>query len=92
MISVKNVVKKFGDKTVLKDVDLEVQDGEVVVLIGRSGSGKTTLLRMMNALELPTSGTVTVDGLTYDSNNRKSQIEVRKSQEWCSRTSSCSRI
>lgn len=78
MISVKNVVKKFGDKTVLKDVDLEVQDGEVVVLIGRSGSGKTTLLRMMNALELPTSGTVTVDGLTYDSNNRKSQIEVRK--------------
>lgn len=78
MISVKNVVKKFGDKTVLKDVDLEVQDGEVVVLIGQSGSGKTTLLRMMNALELPTSGTVTVDGLTYDSNNRKSQIEVRK--------------
>ncbi|MDJ1087988.1 amino acid ABC transporter ATP-binding protein [Macrococcoides caseolyticum] len=78
MISVKNVVKKFGDKTVLKDVDLEVQDGEVVVLIGRSGSGKTTLLRMMNALELPTSGTVTVDGLTYDNNNRKSQIEVRK--------------
>nr|WP_133433161.1 amino acid ABC transporter ATP-binding protein [Macrococcus caseolyticus]TDM16791.1 amino acid ABC transporter ATP-binding protein [Macrococcus caseolyticus]VUC72088.1 amino acid ABC transporter, ATP-binding protein [Macrococcus caseolyticus] len=78
MISVKNVVKKYGDKTVLKDVDLEVQDGEVVVLIGRSGSGKTTLLRMMNALELPTSGTVTVDGLTYDSNNRKSQIEVRK--------------
>lgn len=78
MISVKNVVKKFGDKTVLKDVDLEVQDGEVVVLIGRSGSGKTTLLRMMNALELPTSGTVTVDGLTYDSNNRKSQIEVGK--------------
>ncbi|QQB06424.1 amino acid ABC transporter ATP-binding protein [Macrococcoides caseolyticum] len=78
MISVKNVVKKFGDKIVLKDVDLEVQDGEVVVLIGRSGSGKTTLLRMMNALELPTSGTVTVDGLTYDSNNRKSQIEVRK--------------
>lgn len=78
MISVKNVVKKFGDKTVLKDVDLEIQDGEVVVLIGRSGSGKTTLLRMMNALELPTSGTVTVDGLTYDNNNRKSQIEVRK--------------
>lgn len=78
MISVKNVVKKFGDNTVLKDVDLEVQDGEVVVLIGRSGSGKTTLLRMMNALELPTSGTVTVDGLTYDNNNCKSQIEVRK--------------
>lgn len=78
MISIQNLVKKFGEKTVLKDIDLEVANGEVVVLIGRSGSGKTTLLRTMNALEIPTSGTVTVDGVTYTANDKKSQIAVRK--------------
>ncbi|MBC9873628.1 amino acid ABC transporter ATP-binding protein [Macrococcoides bohemicum] len=78
MISIQNLVKKFGEKTVLKDIDLEVANGEVVVLIGRSGSGKTTLLRTMNALEIPTSGTVTVDGVSYTANNKKSQIAVRK--------------
>lgn len=78
MISIQNLVKKFGEKTVLKDIDLEVADGEVVVLIGRSGSGKTTLLRTMNALEIPTSGTVTVDGVSYTANDKKSQIAVRK--------------
>lgn len=78
MISIQALTKQFGDKTVLKGIDLEVANGEVVVLIGRSGSGKTTLLRTINALELPTSGTVTVDGLSYSSNNKKSQINVRQ--------------
>lgn len=78
MISIQDVSKSFGDKQVLKDIDLEVADGDVVVLIGRSGSGKTTLLRMLNALELPTTGTITVDGVTYANNSKKSQIEVRK--------------
>ena len=78
MISIQALTKQFGDKPVLKGIDLEVANGEVVVLIGRSGSGKTTLLRTMNALELPTSGTVTVDGLSYSSNNKKSQINVRQ--------------
>ncbi|TDM04570.1 amino acid ABC transporter ATP-binding protein [Macrococcus carouselicus] len=78
MIEMRDIHKSFGDKAVIKGVDLEVRDGEVVVLIGRSGSGKTTLLRMMNALELPTSGTVTVDGLTYSSSNKRSQIAVRQ--------------
>lgn len=78
MISVRNAVKTFGTKTVIQNVDLDVKNGEVVVLIGRSGSGKTTLLRMLNALELPTSGTITVDGLTYKNDDRKSQIAVRQ--------------
>lgn len=46
----------------IKGIDLTVDKGEVVTLIGRSGSGKTTLLRMMNALEIPTDGTVYVNG------------------------------
>lgn len=78
MISIQNLVKKFGNKTVLKDIDLEIENGEVVVLIGRSGSGKTTLLRTMNALEIPTSGTVTVDGVSYIADDKRSQVAVRK--------------
>ncbi|KAA1038404.1 amino acid ABC transporter ATP-binding protein [Macrococcus equipercicus] len=78
MIELNNIYKSFGDKDVIKGVNLTVDDGEVVVLIGRSGSGKTTLLRMINALELPTSGQVIVDGTSYSNNNRRSQIAVRK--------------
>ncbi|MEJ7167677.1 ATP-binding cassette domain-containing protein, partial [Staphylococcus capitis] len=48
----------------IKGIDLKVDKGEVVTLVGRSGSGKTTLLRMMNALEIPTEGTVYVNGKT----------------------------
>ncbi|GGB02852.1 amino acid ABC transporter ATP-binding protein [Macrococcus hajekii] len=78
MIEMRDIRKSFGDKEVIKGIDLDVGDGEVVVLIGRSGSGKTTLLRMMNALELPTVGTVTVDGISYTNNSKKSQIAVRR--------------
>lgn len=78
MIELNNIHKSFGDKEVIKGVDLTVENGEVVVLIGRSGSGKTTLLRMINALELPTSGQVTVDGASYSNTNKRSQIAVRK--------------
>lgn len=49
-----------------------------MTLIGRSGSGKTTLLRMINALEIPTEGTVYVNGMTYNAKDKKSQIKVRQ--------------
>ena len=78
MISLQNIKKVFNNQTVIKGVDLEVAEGEVLSLIGRSGSGKTTLLRMMNALEIPTEGTVYVNGLTYTAADKKAQIEVRK--------------
>lgn len=58
MIKVNKLCKAFGKKEVLTNVDLEIQAGEVVVIIGPSGSGKSTLLRTLNALELPTSGSV----------------------------------
>ncbi|MDQ6598413.1 amino acid ABC transporter ATP-binding protein [Bacillus salipaludis] len=62
MISCKKVVKSFGDLEVLKGVDLDVSQGEVVVIIGPSGSGKSTFLRCMNHLETINSGSITVKG------------------------------
>jgi ABC-type polar amino acid transport system ATPase subunit len=64
LISVSNMSKKFGDKTVLEDASLTVAKGEIVCVIGRSGSGKSTLLRCMNLLVEPTAGTLTFDGHT----------------------------
>ena len=61
-ISVKNLKKNFGSLEVLKDISLEVAEGEVVVLIGTSGSGKSTLLRCLNQLEKATSGQIVIDG------------------------------
>ena len=63
MISIKDLKKRFGDNEVLKDIDIEIQDGEVVSLIGSSGSGKSTLLRCINLLETPTSGEIYIDGV-----------------------------
>lgn len=78
MIELQNIKKSFNDKEVIKGINLSVDKGEVITLIGRSGSGKTTLLRMINALEIPTEGTVVVNGETYTADNKKSQIKVRK--------------
>ncbi|MGW7916439.1 amino acid ABC transporter ATP-binding protein [Staphylococcus xylosus] len=78
MIELQNIKKTFNDKKVIKGIDLKVNQGEVVTFIGRSGSGKTTLLRMINALELPTEGTVYVNSETYDNKDKKSQIKVRR--------------
>ncbi|TPG63405.1 glutamine ABC transporter ATP-binding protein GlnQ [Ewingella americana] len=63
MIEFKNVSKHFGKTQVLHDIDLQISQGEVVVIIGPSGSGKSTLLRCINKLEEITSGELIVDGL-----------------------------
>ncbi|WP_390405616.1 amino acid ABC transporter ATP-binding protein [Lacticaseibacillus jixiensis] len=61
-VEMKDVRKAYGDNEVIKGVDLQVQDNEVVVLIGPSGAGKSTVLRMMNGLETTTSGEIFIDG------------------------------
>lgn len=58
VLGVKHLSKKFGDREVLKDISFQVQEGEVICLIGASGSGKSTLLRCLNLLEKPTTGEV----------------------------------
>ena len=63
MIELRGVTKRFGTHEVLRDVDLVVQSGEKVVIIGASGSGKSTLLRCINGLEAIQSGVIVVDGI-----------------------------
>lgn len=70
MIKLENVNKKFGALHVLKDVNLEVKEGEKLVIIGPSGSGKSTTVRCMNFLEEPTSGHVYIDGKELTSKNK----------------------
>ena len=74
MIKIKNLKKSFGDLHVLKGIDLEIAEREVVVIIGPSGSGKSTLLRCINFLEVPTEGTVTVDGIPMDSEENITKV------------------
>ena len=62
MIHVEHLKKNFNQLEILKDINIDVTEGEVVVIIGPSGSGKSTFLRCLNGLETATSGTVTVDG------------------------------
>ena len=62
MISIKGLYKAFGDNLVLKGIDLEVAEKEVVVIIGPSGSGKSTLLRSINYLDVPSQGKIAIDG------------------------------
>ncbi|MGO1057893.1 amino acid ABC transporter ATP-binding protein [Planococcus sp. FY231025] len=62
MIKVEHLYKKFGNNEVLKDITAHIEKGEVVSIIGPSGSGKSTFLRCLNMLEIPTSGTVIVNG------------------------------
>lgn len=74
MIKIENLNKFFGDKHVLKDINLEIEDGEVIGLIGPSGSGKSTLIRCIDYLEEPTSGKIYIN----DKNIAKSGKEIDK--------------
>ncbi|WP_458458250.1 amino acid ABC transporter ATP-binding protein [Pseudobutyrivibrio sp.] len=58
LLKIRNIMKNFGDLEVLKDISIDVQEGEVIVIIGPSGSGKSTFLRCINQLETPTSGEI----------------------------------
>lgn len=75
MIKLENVHKSFGKNEVLKGINLHIEQGQVVVIIGPSGSGKSTVLRTMNYLEEPTSGKVIIDGM--DLSDKKKLNDVR---------------
>ena len=62
MIKIKNLNKSFGDIRVLKGIDLEMDKGEIMAIVGPSGSGKSTLLRCINLLEIPTEGEIIFEG------------------------------
>lgn len=66
MITVKNLKKSFGNLKVLKDINLHVDKGEVISILGPSGSGKSTFLRCLNYLEIPTSGVLTIGDTTIN--------------------------
>lgn len=80
MIKVANLSKHFGDNVVLRQIDLDIKEGETTVIIGPSGTGKSTLLRCLNFLEQPTSATITIDNLVVDASTatKKQITELRK--------------
>ena len=63
MIQVRNIRKSFGNLEVLKGIDLDIEQGKVVSIVGASGAGKTTLLQIMGTLDKPDSGSVGIDGV-----------------------------
>lgn len=76
MIKLENVHKSFGKNEVLKGIDLHIEKGQVVVIIGPSGSGKSTVLRTMNYLEEPTSGKVVVDGMDLSDKSKLNEVRT----------------
>lgn len=84
MIKIRNIHKTFGENTILRGIDLDIQKGQVVVILGPSGSGKTTFLRCLNALEMPDQGAIQFDGnapLTVDFGakpSKKAILELRR--------------
>lgn len=77
MIDVKGITKSFGKLQVLKGIDLHIDKGEVVSIVGPSGAGKTTLLQIIGTLDKPDSGTVRVDGVDVSGLSEKKLADFR---------------
>lgn len=78
LIEFKNVNKYYGEYHALRDINLEIEKGQVVVLLGPSGSGKSTLIRTINALESIDNGTLIVNGHNVTEASAKDLVELRK--------------
>jgi len=79
MISVKDLWKAYGKHQVLKGLNLEVFEGETVVILGRSGVGKSVLLRQIIGIESPDKGSISISGQPITNMSRKEKMEARKS-------------
>ena len=77
MIRVEDIHKSFGSLEVLKGVDLDIQKGEIVSIIGKSGAGKTTLLQIIGTLDRPDSGSVVIDGVDVFALKEKELADFR---------------
>lgn len=77
MIDIRNITKSFGKLQVLKGIDLHINKGEMVSIVGPSGAGKTTLLQIIGTLDKPDSGTVTIDGTELASLSEKKLADFR---------------
>lgn len=80
MILVENLSKTFSNHTIFKNLNLKVDTGDILAIIGPSGSGKSTLLRCLNLLEFPETGSVTIGSQSYEANHlsRKKIVQVRQ--------------
>lgn len=75
MIKLENIHKSFGDTQVLKGIDIEINQGEIIVIIGSSGTGKSTLLRTVNFLESADKGVITIDDVSVNTEKHtKSEV------------------
>jgi ABC-2 type transport system ATP-binding protein len=83
MINVAHLTRKYGDFTAVGDVSFEIRPGEIVGLLGHNGAGKTTIMKMMTGYLEPTSGTVTIDGLSVASDRRAVQQKIGYLPENC---------
>lgn len=77
MIDIKNITKSFGSLQVLKGIDLHIDKGEVVSIVGPSGAGKTTLLQIIGTLDKPDTGSVCVDGIDTTALSQKALADFR---------------
>ena len=77
MISAKNIHKYYGDLHVLKGVDIEINKGEIVSIVGASGAGKPTLLQILGTLDSPSEGNLSIDNTQVGQLNRKALAKFR---------------
>lgn len=83
LVEIRGLTKKFGNNVVLDQIDLDINQGDVVAIIGPSGTGKSTLLRCLNLLEKPEHGTISIKGETFDltTKSAKERLKLRQYTE-----------
>ena len=83
VVEIRGLCKKYGSNVVLDHVDLDIEEGDVVAIIGPSGTGKSTLLRSINLLEKPEEGTIRINNkeINLTTRSAKEKLEIRRYTE-----------